>query len=517
MLYIIPFVLLLVVAIVLKKRGSGQQDADSNKSKRKIEPKKKAKARSGAATTEVTEAQNTVTAEAKPKELDPNLRRQIENLIREKNFNTAEALINQALNADNTQHDLYLLLLQLHLEQNDQFSINQLMSHLRALKLEEIITEAEQRLEEKKEPVKTESIQYTPIQLPDEEPASATTSTPAPAVEQPVQKAPESPAIDFDQLKSGLNIESSPEPDTTPSHLSFDKLQEELHSTSTPALADEQPATAEPEEHKPLEFSLEGFSQPETIQPAKPEVETSDLVIEPHTPETQAAEKFNFDKLSEQVPEVANTEYQEAITELQFDIAEPPVAEAVEKTAEAPVLEFKFDFAEPAVQEKPAEPVVETAPQTEVAFSFDKLETQPQVEPQPVAETPDLAFSFDQLDVQAKAEPEPVVEPSIPAVEFTTEPVAVDSIDALQSPAEPASVVTTQPVVATAEASADYVLQQFPELAELNDAELNLSLAEQYIRLGAFSSARALLEDAQLQYNSDELDRAKYLLNQIAS
>jgi hypothetical protein len=158
LLYIIPFVLLLVVAIVLKKRGSGQQDTDSSRSKRKFESKKKAKARYGTATTDITDTQDILSVEKTPKELDPDLRRQIENLIRDKNFSTAEAVINQALNADNAQHDLYLLLLQIHIEQNDQFSINQLLSHLRSLNLHDVVREAEKRIAEKKN--KPEQIQF---------------------------------------------------------------------------------------------------------------------------------------------------------------------------------------------------------------------------------------------------------------------------------------------------------------------------------------------------------------------
>ena len=94
--------------------------------------------------------------------------------------------------------------------------------------------------------------------------------------------------------------------------------------------------------------------------------------------------------------------------------------------------------------------------------------------------------------------------------------VSFDLIEETQTEIVPEPVVE-EAIAEAPKSSVDYVVQQFPELVELNDTELNLSLAEQYIRLGAFSSARALLEDPQIQYNSDELDRAKYLLNQMAS
>ena len=124
-------------------------------------------------------------------------------------------------------------------------------------------------------------------------------------------------------------------------------------------------------------------------------------------------------------------------------------------------------------------------------------------------------FSFDKPDTQPEIEPETVIAPA-PTVEVAAEPLSITSFDSLPNAIESAVAPVEEPVTET-KAPADYVVQQFPELAALSDTKLNLSLAEQYIRLGAFSSARALLEDSQVQYHADELDRAKYLLNQIAS
>lgn len=475
LLYIIPFVLLLVIAIVVKKRSAGQQE-----SKRKVEPKKKATKRPSTTSTDVTETQEVLTVESQPKELDPALRRQIENLIQEKNFNTAEALINQALNADNSQHDLYLLLLQIHIDQNDQFSTNQLLSHLRSLNLYDVVREAEQRLTERKEQAKPDSIQFTPVQLSDEE-----TPEVAKAVE-PEKPTPQAKAVDFDQLKSGLDLEK-PQAQEQPSALSFDQLQAEL-----------QTATAAPvektEEHKPLEFNLEGFSKPEVKSEPTPIAEPIHLNIEPHTTETKGPETFtakiDFGQETDQIPEVAKTEHHDATAQLHLESLEKKVEPAAAQPEEAPVVEFKFDFTEPAVPEKQPESVSPPTAQPEVSFTFDKLE-------------------------EAQAKTETVTQP----VEVEPVSLSVVSFDLIE---ETQTGIVPEPVVeeAIAEApksSVDYVVQQFPELAELNDTELNLSLAEQYIRLGAFSSARALLEDPQIQYNSDELDRAKYLLNQIAS
>ncbi|WP_151776784.1 hypothetical protein [Acinetobacter brisouii] len=474
LLYIIPFVLLLVIAIVLKKRSAGQQE-----SKRKVEPKKKATKRPSTTSTDVTETQEVLTVKSQPKELDPAFRRQIEKLIQEKNFNTAEALINQALNADNSQHDLYLLLLQIHIDQNDQFSTNQLLSHLRSLNLYDVVREAEQRLTEHKEQAKPDSIQFTPVQLPDEKAPEVV------KVVEPEKPTPQAKAVDFDQLKSGLDLEK-PLAQEQPSALSFDQLQAELQTA--PAAPVEKT-----EEHKPLEFHLEGFSKPEVNSEATPIAKPIHLSIEPHTTETKGPETFttkiDFGQKTDQIPEFAKTEHHDATAHLHLESLEKKV-EPTTQPEEVPVVEFKFDFTEPAAPEKQPEPVSPPTAQPEVSFTFDKLE-------------------------EAQAKTETVTQP----VEVEPVSLSVVSFDLIE---ETRTEIVPEPVVeeAIAEApksSVDYVVQQFPELAELNDTELNLSLAEQYIRLGAFSSARALLEDPQIQYNSDELDRAKYLLNQMAS
>ncbi|MHA3080498.1 hypothetical protein [Acinetobacter sp. ANC 5502] len=513
LLYIIPFVLLLVVAIVLKKRGSGQQDTDSSRSKRKFESRKKAKARYGTATTDITDTQDILSVETTPKELDPDLRRQIENLIRDKNFSTAEAIINQALNADNAQHDLYLLLLQIHIEQNDQFSINQLLSHLRSLNLHDVVREAENRIAEKKEQARTDSIQFTPIQLPDEAPATAVVEPEKPAT-------PQVKAVDFDLLKNDLSNEAHSEPEPTHSGLSFDKLEQELHSVST--TAQETAPASKVEEHKPLEFSFEDSRKTEIDEPESTATKHVHLSIEPRTIESKGpehfAQKLDFGKNEDVIPEVAKTEHREAAFQHQHETPHTTQLEHVEEVQEAPVLEFKFDLTKPAVsQEKQPEPEVKPIQQVDIAFNFEAVNTEVQAEPQPVVEKQEIVFSFDKPDAQPEIEPEIVIAPT-PTVEVAAEPLSVTSFDTLPSNTIESTVATVEePAPETAKAPVDYVVQQFPELAALSDTKLNLSLAEQYIRLGAFSSARALLEDSQVQYHADELDRAKYLLNQIAS
>ena len=55
------------------------------------------------------------------------------------------------------------------------------------------------------------------------------------------------------------------------------------------------------------------------------------------------------------------------------------------------------------------------------------------------------------------------------------------------------------------------------KLKQLDENELDLKLAEQYIKLGAYPAAQALLASNEQKFNTEQQQRAKNLLNRIAS
>ena len=144
LIYVIPFILLLVIAIFLKKREASKEAEPSNK-------KTAAPAKTSGKKTTTTKkvAQKSVVVEEvvpTPQHSTPvpvKIQTNIENLIKERNFFAAEAQINQALKRDNSLHGLYLLLLDIHLQQKDEFAIDQLLNHIRALGLDDILVQAE--------------------------------------------------------------------------------------------------------------------------------------------------------------------------------------------------------------------------------------------------------------------------------------------------------------------------------------------------------------------------------------
>src|SRR5690554_5386012 len=140
LIYVIPLVILIIVLIVVKKRQDAQE---SDKAKTKTVKAKKpgAASKSTSQRTKVVEPAGVVKKSATP--LSAETRKKIEGLIQERNFFAAEAQINQALNRDNSQHELYLLLLDIHILQKDEFAISQLINHVRSLELEDILAQAE--------------------------------------------------------------------------------------------------------------------------------------------------------------------------------------------------------------------------------------------------------------------------------------------------------------------------------------------------------------------------------------
>ena len=407
-------VVVLVVAVVLKKRGDNQSNTASKKGASKTA--KTAATKKVSRTTLAREEQ-----EAAPQSTNPipdSLRQKLEQQIQSGNYQTAEAQINQALKQDNTQHELYLFLLDIHLAQKDDFAVDQLIKHVHALKLEDIAKAAEAKHREYERNRQPDSIEFSPSHF--QQP-----HTPAAP---PVQNN----TADFDALVQ------------TPAKQSFDDLQSEY---STPA-EQEKPAEQAPEV-QPLDFNF-SFEQKESAEPSP--------VAEPvETKEQQQPLEFSFNlEPSTTSPAVEETKTVESKPELNFDLSSLEVGsnqtETKSEDIPAPGLDFNFE---------PSENKLETPPAAEkTEFTFDVTETVTQTEPK-------TAF----------------IEPAPQAPATGNDPLA----------------------------------QSFPDLQQLDEAQLNLELAEQYIELGVYESARELLKNSQALLNAEQQQRSEKLLNKIAS
>ena len=433
LIYVIPFILLLVVAIVLKKREASKEAEP--KTQKAVAAKNKAKKTSSSKKSpQQTQVVEDVVAKKATTPLATDLRNKIEGQIRDRNFFSAEAQINQALNKDNSQHELYLLLLDIHLLQKDEFAISQLLNHLRSLELDDILAQAEakksdydQLHQNSRDTIESKSIGVVPstpksietINTADFD-ALMSSNNPAPS---PVQASVVEPVqdikpLDFDTLAFTTTTTAQPEPSIEVQSLDFD-----ISSLNTPTAEPAKPA----EELKPLDFgSLSLESTP--AQPA----ETAAADIQP------LDFSFNLDTAPTTTPEA--------------EISLPAVDERPE---------FTFDFSSESTAE---------AAKDIPAFSFDTVSpSETIVEETPAVVTPNLSFSL----------------------ESTAPANTVDQSDPL--------------------------VQSFPQLSEVNEIQLNLELAEQYIQLGAFEAARKILVEQEPNYSTEQRQQVEQLLSRIAS
>ena len=374
MLYIlIPCLLLLIVAVVLKKRESANNESSSDNGKKTANKKvsKTATTRTSRASTTPTKVATTpVATEAAPTTLDTEVRISIENLIKAENYFAAEAKINQALNQDNSQHELYLYLLEIHVAQKDDFAIKQLINYLRSLGLHDIADQAEAK------------------QLR----AQANALT----VSEAVIPAPMSTPVQTQSLKSDAAFDeliSTPVRDSNAVEASFDSLQPDFNTTQ-----------AEKKDLEPIEYSFEPKKPVEAPQAIEFEL-NSDTVSNsvdsaPNTVEKPLEDTSKVDvaplEFDFSAP-VENKVKEEPATPVEDFVFSTPATS--KETSTQPAAEFKLD------NELPISPATDfhfsldtpiSADPTSLAFETQKIEIAPAIV-EPEVDTSTLADSNDPL------------------------------------------------------------------------------------------------------------------------
>ncbi|ATO18785.1 hypothetical protein BS636_03440 [Acinetobacter sp. LoGeW2-3] len=468
LIYVIPLILLIIVLIVVKKRQDAQ---GSDKPKANT-----AKARKTASSARTTPAKSRVVEEpaAKSQEavaLSADLRKKIERLISEGNFFAAEAQINQALKKDNRQHELYLLLLDIHIQQKDEFAISQLINHVRSLGLEDILAQAEAKKAEFENSATStkDTIDFPSAQLSAGSPVSEPT---------PVDNS-----AAFEEL--------SPTHSPVVNDLAFDELQQE----NQPQKAVFEPAPSQ-NDIQPLEFNFEpSFSKPASDELKEQSVSTglefnfseSPSISEP-TPTTSdtasPTPNFSFDLNTSTTAETEST-----------PVAEPETA--------VPVIDFSLDLASSETPEVTSSPTEVVQP---LDFSFS-VDTTPTSDTQAEVAAPEF-------DLSSITTTEPTIS-ATPAVASELD----FKLDAV--PEKPASAgisfeIPSEPAISTVNQN-DPLIQSFPELKETDEVVLNLELAEQYIQLGAYDAAREILSEKEADYSPQQRTHVDLLLNRIAS
>lgn len=432
LIYVIPFILLLVIAIFLKKREASKEAEPSNK-------KTAAPAKTSAKKTTTTKkvAQKSVVVEEvvpTPQHSTPvpvKIQTNIENLIKERNFFAAEAQINQALKHDNSLHGLYLLLLDIHLQQKDEFAIDQLLNHLRSLELDDILSQAEaKKASHAHEDIAEKSANEAPTAAPSSLDFTAPVSTP-------------NQTASFDQLQHELTSNKTAEPEAA---LKFDTSSLNFSPAAEPEVKAEPAA---------LDFNFSLDSAPTEVKTEAPAI-----TAEPSASPAEKVKPLDFT----------------------FDLTPSPAETTVAPETAAP----ESTISEAAAVEAPS-----------LDFNFSTPESAPAVEAKAEPATPDFNFTFD----------------STPAAETNLQPTTEPEIIAAPSIAhEPAATVVSTDVDLN-----DPLVKSFPDLYQVDEIQLNLDLASQYVELGAYDAAKALLGEQDANYSAEQRQRADQLLNQIAS
>lgn len=456
MWYVIPFVILLVVLLILKKRESANNDQGSEKSKKTNLKKtnKKTPSRTGRSTTSSSaSAAPSTTAASTVKSLDPELKTSIESLIQAENYFSAEAKINQALNQDNSQHELYLYLLDIHLAQKDEFAIKQLINYLRSLGLHDIADQADQKHRQSLTPSQESHVAQS---LTASTVASSHTAKNAPADRHAAFDELmdlNTSSSSFDQLKQEPTAALSETPVVTPSveHKEYDTIEYTPEKKPAPSV----------EQAQALDFNLNTGTSAESVALSEPTAQAVDVEVRQAPAQEIQALEFSFTPKSEPAPSST------AHLSEDFVFNEKPASTAADTVEN----EFKLDFDLPKVSE-------------------------PKPEPAPVALDPVPEFTFS-LDTPISADPQ-ILAFETPAFDTSSQPAPLSETSELAH-------------------SDDPLAQSFPELLQVNEIQLNLDLAKKYIELGAYESARQLLSQNEAEYSSEQRDISQKLLNQIAS
>src|SRR5690606_3448612 len=462
LIYVIPLVILIIVLIVFKKRQDAQE---SDKAKTKTVKAKKPGSASKAAPqkTKVVEPVGVTKKSATP--LSAETRKKIEGMIQERNFFAAEAQINQALNRDNSQHELYLLLLDIHILQQDDFAITQLINHIRTLKIDEILSQAEEKRSayEGEKSVKPDPVSKSVVPASNTSDFDELSLTSLPVGKKAglafEQLRQESPPDKKEPAPLELNFKPSAAPASTTATKTEPEQDNSFDFNPKSSFTQSVPTESAPSVVNEVQFDFESFN----VEPTTSEISSvaSDRL------ETDSQNKTNLNQIpdldldlnlstnNEQLPAS-----DEEIKPLDFSFSLDMPVLAAEKTT-VPATEFDLSSLTAAA------PVAEPATQTNLSgmdFKLDHLETMPEA---PAA----TVMSFDLPATPAQA--------------------AVDQHDPL--------------------------VQSFPELLDVNEASLNLDLAQQYIQLGAYAAAREVITEREAEYTPEQQQRAEQLLNQIAS
>lgn len=213
-------------------------------------------------------------------------------------------------------------------------------------------------------------------------------------------------------------------------------------------------------------------------------------------PSTDAALDFNLNTPTPVPSGVHEVDFQPSSSQsntdastLDFQLDQAPATES-----EAPTVDFKLDTAQSNIDvEAPTldfniEVPKEEKPANEgLSFNLDTPTAEPTA-------TPSFDFSLDSITPATTSD----------NLNFTDEKTA-----------EPEPQTSSSASTGYADAN-DPIVQSFSELSEVNPVDLDIQLAEQYIRLGAIDAAKSLLTANHEAPSAQQLEKIESLMQKIA-
>ncbi|WP_394260710.1 FimV/HubP family polar landmark protein [Moraxella boevrei] len=384
-----------------------------------------------------------------------------QNFINQQDFSSAGKVLKQSIKNNPTRSDVYFMLLNTFALSKDYESFNKFYPTVVGLN----------------NPLTTSQAQNLKRLVDEELAFSQGVSQPAPSVT-PVVSTPapaEDVSMDFDfDLDSNIN--------------------------STPATSTPTPATkAEPVvEDVSIDFD---FDLDSNINSTPTTSTVAPVVDEPvASVEEEALAEFDFDLPSEKA---------------ETPVASTPVIE------EEPLPDFDFDLPSEKVEPPVAPtPVIEEEALAEFDFDLPSEKAETPVASTPVIEEEALAdFNFDlpsetvEVETPVVAKPTPVMEESLEiADDSITDSFSEDLADEpVVAPTVPVSVASDSRL-----SNMDVELgSAFDVIKNLDANQLNIDLAEQYIHLGEYDSAKRLLNEIQATASGEFASKIKTLLEKI--
>ena len=543
LLYLMPFfVILLVVAVVLKNREgkSANDDTDSAKSKTKSKtaPESKGsksklgakprKSRDSKENTEDDVVHHSVAT--KSTAVAPELLQKLQQLIHGGHYSTAEAHINQALNRDASQHELYLTLLKVHLLQKDELAINQLINHIRSLNAPELLAEAEAKRHE-----------HEQLQSIENDFLTETTDTPAPS-----KSTGNNPfeALQLQRAQSNNTANTSVAPAETNDSAAFDFSDFNFSAKTEPAA----PAI---ETETDFNFTNSGSLEPNVAAQSLDLNPTNAVADAESTAVT--SDDFNFSFQTDSVADLPADIHSPA-TATDTPSAQPIDADFNFNSPISTATAFNFNAAEApsTTSATAAEPEAATTATHDLAFDLSNLSLAEPQTTSPIANNQAASIDFDlsqfsfgleQPTANTASEPESSTSDitALDVAATTTADLSASGLSAapleFHSATEPQNVAldfnldvpaANLPSSASTELnqtapdanlqvqqhSDDALLQQFPELRKLNSSQLDIDLAALYTDYAAADAAHNLLDSVAHQTLSPDQKQQLQVLQQ---